>query len=96
MIRLILFAGIVCCIAYLSPTRERDDVASQVGEALSGVETLAAVASSSLVSSRLASSRLVSSGFGQRVIAEAISRPPAPVAEPRVDHLANPPTRPYK
>lgn len=98
MMRLILIACIVCCIAYLSPTREHTDVATQIAATLSGVETLAA----------LASSPLVSSGVGGRVIAEAIRRPHAPVAESRADthadthadtradRLANAADRPYR
>lgn len=91
MIRLILIACIVCCIAYVSPTRERTDVTAQVGAAISSVETLAAVASSSLVSSSV-----VASGLGQRVIEEAIRRPHVPVADTHADRLANAAERPYR
>lgn len=81
MIRLILIACIVCCIAYMSPTRERTDVAAQVDAALGDVATLAAVASSAL---------------GQRVIEEVVRRPRALPAEIRADRLANAPERPYR
>lgn len=81
MIRLILIACIVGCLAYLSPTRERTDVTAQIGAALGDVESLAALASSAL---------------GQRVIEEAVRRPRSPVVEARADRLANPPERPYK
>ena len=80
MMRLILFAGIVCCIAYLSPTRERSDVAAELATTLNGVETLAEVAASPL---------------GRHAIEEAIRRPHAPAAA-HADRLANAPKRPYK
>ena len=66
MMRLILFVFVVCCIAYLSPTRKRTDVTAQVDAALGGVESLAAVASSAL---------------GQRVMEEVVRRPRAPAAD---------------
>ncbi len=81
MIRLLLIVCIVCSIAYLSPTRERTDAAAQVGAAMAGVETFAAVASSS---------------FGQHAIEEAVRRPHAPAADTQADRLANAPERHYK
>ncbi len=86
MIRLVLIAGIVGCIAYLSPTREHADVVTQVSSAWGGVENLAI----------LASSTIGSSGLGQRVIEEAIRRPRAASAEGHGDRLANPPERSYR
>lgn len=81
MIRLILIAAIVCCIAYLSPTREQADVAAQVSSALGDVGSLASLASSAV---------------GRRVIEEAVRRPRPPLAEIRADRLANAPERPYR